>query len=88
MSAHSGARGLAIQMLPFASSVIPSGTRANVGAHTRRFKSAPPAPRSKAVKTAASVSPTISVFPSGVMTEPLGKCISLAATLTSPFGDT
>ena len=41
MSAHSDASGLAIQMWPLASSVMPSGTRGRVVAQTRRLPSDP-----------------------------------------------
>ena len=68
---------------------IPSGNRGNVGAQTRRFNSEPSSAMSNAVSAPPKVSATISVRPSGVMTEPFGKCMPVAATLTTmPSGST
>src|SRR5271166_4398668 len=80
MRTHSGAPGLANQIPPSASRVIPSGTRGQVEAHGRRFDSVPSSARSKAVRAPARVSATMKVFPSGVITDPFGKCMQGAAT--------
>lgn len=75
-------------MAPRASSTIPSAGRGAVEAQTRRFDRAPPAPMSKAMRTAPEASAMVKVLPSLVITDPLGKCRSSAATWTEPSRST
>ena len=72
---------------PSASRHIPSGMRPSVEAHTRRSDNEPSALIVKAANLNPSVSATMSVCPSGVITDPLGKHKSLAATRVFPCGE-
>ena len=57
-------------------------------AQTRRFESVASSAMSNATYPAPNDSPTISVDPSGVMTEPFGNARPVAATSTDPSGRT
>ena len=86
---HSLVVGDATQMPCIASRQMPSGTAPSGNcAQLRRLESAPSLLMSNAVRQAPKVSATISVAPSGVMTQPLGNITFSAAQWTLPSGST
>jgi len=67
-------------MEPSAHRQMPSGAMPGRTAHSRRFASVPSDARSNAVSLPPKLSAMMSVAPSSVMTVPLGKAMSAAAS--------